>query len=169
MPKSTKKLFHAIDQKIAAGVSRIHLLINTPGGTVAEGIAVYNYLRGAPVEVITHNFGTVDSIGTIIFCAGEKRLCVPHARFLMHPVAANFSGELQLGEQGLQERLEGLKVDQENICRIIADTAQKPLEEVLADIRKVTTLNAQQAKTYKLVTEIRSQLHPASVDLTIID
>jgi ATP-dependent protease ClpP protease subunit len=35
---------------------------------------VYDYLRGAPVDVVTHNYGTVDSIGTVMFCAGEERL-----------------------------------------------------------------------------------------------
>lgn len=168
-PPRVAKLFHAIDEKIAAGVQRIHLLLNTPGGSVEQGIAVYNYLRGAPVEVVTHNFGTVDSIGIVIFCAGKKRLSVPHARFLLHPIAIQFMGPLQLSEQGLEERLKGLKLDQENICRVVADTVEKPQEAVLQDVQKGTTFNAQQARAYNLVTDIRSELHPTLVDLTVID
>jgi ATP-dependent Clp protease protease subunit len=110
------KLFTAIDAFVAAGVERIHLLINTPGGSVNDGIAIFNYLRGCNVEVITHNFGMVDSIGGVIFCAGSKRLSVPHARFLVHPVAMTFPEKATVGGQALLERLNSLNIDQENIA-----------------------------------------------------
>jgi ATP-dependent Clp protease, protease subunit len=168
-PARTTKLFHVIDEKVAAGVQRLYLLLNTPGGNVAEGIAIYNYLRGAPIEVVTHNFGTVDSIGIVIFCAGKKRLSVPHARFLLHPVAWTISGSARFSEQNLEEELKGLRIDQENICRVIADTVGKRLEEVLDDVRNSKTLNPHDAKAYNLVDEIRSELHPAAVDLVVID
>ncbi len=66
-PYSTQRLFRVIDRKYQAGVRKIHLLLSTPGGSVAHGIAIYNFLRGIPVEILTHNFGTVDSIGIIVF------------------------------------------------------------------------------------------------------
>jgi ATP-dependent Clp protease, protease subunit len=64
----------------------------------------------------------VDAIGVVNFCAGNRRLCVPHARFLIHPVQFNIQGSAQFNEKQLEEHLKGLKIDQENIARVIANT-----------------------------------------------
>ncbi len=101
IPETTDRLFKIIDQKIGSGVKRIHLLISSPGGSVFHGLSIYNYLKGAPIEVYTYNFGSVDSIGVIIFCAGKKRYSVPHARFLIHGVRFNINGNIALDEKEL--------------------------------------------------------------------
>lgn len=74
VPETTDRLFKIIDQKIGSGVKKIHLLISSPGGSVFHGLSIYNYLKGAPIEVDTYNFGSVDSIGVVIFCAGKKKI-----------------------------------------------------------------------------------------------
>jgi len=68
-------------EQIRKGIERFVFLMSSPGGNVFAGLSAYNFLKGIPVEVITHNYGSVDSIAAILFCAGSKRLCVPHARF----------------------------------------------------------------------------------------
>ena len=87
---SANALMDSIDQQIAKDKKKIILLISTTGGSVFHGISLYNYLKGIPIEIETHNFGSVDSIGNIIFLAGMKRFSVPDARFLMHPVVGMF-------------------------------------------------------------------------------
>jgi len=124
-PQSTDALFKAIDSFYSKNCERLHLLISSPGGSVFHGLSVYNFIKGAPYEVCTYNFGSVDSIGVVIFCAGSKRYCVPHARFLIHGVRLNINGNSSFDEKQLEEQLKGLRIDQQNIARVIADTTQK--------------------------------------------
>ncbi len=167
-PLSTASLFQILDNKLKEKYERIHLMISSPGGSVFHGISIYNFLRGAPFEVYTYNFGSVDSIGVVIFCAGNRRFSVPHARFLIHGVSANFVGNQALDEKGLEERLKGLQIDYKNIARVIADTTQKPTDKVQTDMNNRITLNPQEAKDYGLVHEIKSELFPIDADLSII-
>jgi ATP-dependent Clp protease protease subunit len=168
IPTTIAQLFQLFDHATQTRAERVHLLLSSPGGSVFHGLSVYNYLKGAPFDTHTYNFGSVDSIGIIIFCAGSRRLCVPHARFLIHPVQLSFQGNVQFDEKQLDENLKGLKIDQENIARVIADTAGKPLHKVEEDMIGRTTLSPQQAKDYGLVHVIESVLFPADAQLAVI-
>lgn len=128
-----------------------------------------NVLKGAPVEVQTYNFGSVDSIGVIIFCAGKKRFSVPHARFLIHGVRANFSGNLSLDEKQIEESLKSLVIDQQNVAKVIGDTVQKTVEEIVNHMNNRLTLNPENAKKFGLVHEIKSELFPADADIAFIN
>lgn len=167
-PQTTAILFHILDKKLKEKVERLHLMISSPGGSVFHGLSLHNFLRGAPIELYTYNFGMVDSIGVVIFCAGSKRISVPHARFLIHGVQANFIGNQALDEKDLEERLKGLQIDYKNIARVIADTTQKPCDKVLTDMNNRTTLNPQEAKDYGLVHEITPALFPVDADLSVV-
>ncbi len=168
LPQTADQLFKIIDRKISQKFDRIHLLISSPGGSVFHGMSLYNYLKGLPIEVFTYNFGSVDSIGIVIYCAGKKRFSVPHSRFLMHGVKMNFNGQASWDEKQVEEFLKGIKIDQHNILRIIADTTGRTYEQVQEDVVNRTTLNPEEAISYGLVHEIKSQLLPLEADLTVI-
>ena len=85
-------LMSAIDQKTNQGARDFIILISSPGGSVMHGLSAYNYLKGLPATITTHNFGSVDSIGIVLYCAGSRRLSVPQARFLFHGVNVQFKG-----------------------------------------------------------------------------
>jgi ATP-dependent Clp protease protease subunit len=167
-PRTAANLFQIVDLKIKEKCERLHLMLSSPGGMVFHGLSLYNFLKGAPVEVYTYNFGSVDSIGVVVFCAGDKRFSVPHARFLIHGVSVNFVGNQSLDEKDLEERLKGLQIDYKNIARVIADTTQKPTDRVLDDMNSRITLNPQEAKDYGLVHEIKSSLFPVDADLSVV-
>lgn len=168
VPETTDRLFKIIDQKIGGGVKKIHLLISSPGGSVFHGLSIYNYLKGAPIEVDTYNFGSVDSIGVVIFCAGKKRFSVPHARFLIHGVRFNINGNAAFDEKELEEHFKSLKIDQRNIAKVIADNCNKDIKEIEKKMNDRTTLNPEEAKEYGLVHEIKSDLFPVDADLSVI-
>lgn len=65
--QTADQLFTAIDNLLAQGTTKIRLLLSTPGGSVFHGISIHNYLKGLPIEIDTYNFGSVDSIGVVIF------------------------------------------------------------------------------------------------------
>ncbi|MCY4504948.1 MAG: ATP-dependent Clp protease proteolytic subunit [Hyphomicrobiales bacterium] len=167
-PHSTERLFSLINGAFRDGTNKIHLLLNSPGGSVFHGLAIYNMLKGIPLEIVTHNFGTVDSIGIIIYCAGKKRYCVPHARFLLHPVATNFQQGASADEHRIREIQNALEIDQKNIARIVGATTNKSEQEILKSIHNRETLDPEQAKKFGLVNSISSTLIPAGAHLEVI-
>lgn len=76
---TVNSLINAIDQVITKGIKEVTLLISKPGGSVFHGLSAYNYLKGLPLLIKTHNFGSVDSIGVVIYCAGKERYSSPQA------------------------------------------------------------------------------------------
>jgi ATP-dependent protease ClpP protease subunit len=168
-PQSADALFKAVDTAIAQKKERINLLISSPGGSVFHGLSLYNFLKGAPIEVNTYNFGSVDSIGVIMFCSGKRRFSVPHARFLIHGVRFNIAGNNSFDEKQLEEHLKGVKIDQQNIAQVIADTTEKSRDKVEVDMNNRTTLNPNEAKAYGLVHEIKSELFPHDAQMITIN
>lgn len=168
VPETSAALMHAIDAKISEGVKRLHLLISCPGGSVFHGLSIHNFLRGAPIEVFTYNFGSVDSIGVVIFCSGSRRFSVPHARFLIHGVTASINAVTSLDEMALGEVLKGMKIDSQNIAQVISDTTGQTIAKVMADMNSRTTLSPQQAIAYGLVHEETPALFPAGADLYVV-
>src|SRR3990170_1782885 len=148
IPATVDMLMKIVDKKLHDKYDRLNLLLSSPGGSVFHGLSVYNFLKGMPIEVYTYNFGSVDSIGVVIFCAGLKRFSVPHARFLIHGVRFNIQGNASFDEMQLQEHLKSVNIDQENIARVIADTTGKALYKIEEDMNSRTTLNPNQAKDY---------------------
>jgi len=152
-------LMSAVDQKMKQGIKDFIILISSPGGSVIHGLSAYNnYLKGLPASITTHNFGSVDSIGIVIYCAGAKRLSVPQARFLFHGVSAQFRGEQNLDEKLLEERLKGLRIDMENIAKVIAANTGKSAKDVTDAMFERITLNPEEAQSWGLVHEIKSEL-----------
>ena len=160
-------LMNAIDQKMKEGVIEFILLISSPGGSVHHCLSAYNYLKGIPAEITTHNFGSVDSIGVIVFCGGTNRLSVPEARFLLHGVSANFQNE-RLEEKQLEERLKGLQNNVENIAKVIAANTSKSVQAVRDAILERTILNPEEAKAWGLVHEIKPELFETSSEVISI-
>jgi len=150
-------LMNAVDQKMKEGVTEFILLISSPGGSVFHGLSAYNYLKGLPVSITTHNFGSVDSMGIVLFCGGSRRLSVPQARFLLHAVSSGFKNE-RLEEKQLEERLKGLKIDIENIAKVIAASTGKDVQFIINAMLERTTLNPEEAKAWGLVHEIKPEL-----------
>lgn len=163
-----KKLMATLEQKLKEGRDRFVILISSPGGSVFHGISAYNFLKGIPAEVITHNFGSVDSIAVCLFCAGTKRLCVPHARFLIHGIGFDVPAGARFDEKLLGERIANLKNERETICRIIADNTGKKLEDVEQDMFTGITLTSEQAKDYGLVHEIKPELFEKQAEVISI-
>jgi len=162
---SIDRLLQLVDQEIQDGTERIVLLISSPGGSVFYGMTAYNYLKGIPVEVITHNIGSSDSIAIMLLCAGDVRRSVPNGRFVLHGASTSFGPVSRLDEKQLAERLRSLRVDSENIASVIADTIGKDLDEVAQAIFDGTILTPEEAMEWGLITEITSELYSSGARL----
>jgi len=167
-PQTAASLLRVIDSKLQTGLKKLHLMISSPGGSVFHGLSIYNFLKGAPIEVITYNFGSVDSIGVVIFCSGDRRISVPNARFLIHGVSMTFNNQQRLDEKDMEEKLKGLRIDYQNIARVISDTTGKDVDSIINDMETRITLTPQEAKDYGLVQKIAPKLFPFGADLSVI-
>jgi ATP-dependent protease ClpP protease subunit len=94
----------------------LHLLIQSYGGTISDGIALYNLLKTAPLEVSVYNSGSVQSAAAIYFLAGKRRVASRHAMFMLHrPTCAP---QLMTTER-LESVLASLKIDEQRLDSIL--------------------------------------------------
>lgn len=88
------RLFNGLTTATQKGVKAVHLLFQTTGGTVTDGICLYNFFRTLPIGLSIYNAGGVSSIGVIAYLGASRRYTSAHATFMVHrsyfsPVAAN--------------------------------------------------------------------------------
>ena len=100
------RVFAATAKMTQQGVTTAHLLIQSHGGYVSDGICLYNYLRKAGPQFITYNCGAVASIAVIVFLAGARRIASDTARFMIHkahssPPSGSRSENLRIIADGL--------------------------------------------------------------------
>lgn len=155
--QSINALLVNVDQQLQAGADSLSLLISSPGGSVFHGLTAYNYLRGIPVEATTHNIGSVDSIGVVIYCAGARRYSVPNARFMIHEVSMTMNGVFD--ERAIENNLKNLRIDMRNVAGVMAANTGKTDREVENAMQSHTTLNPEEALDWGLVHEIKPELY----------
>jgi ATP-dependent protease ClpP protease subunit len=142
-PMTSATLVGNIFDQVNKGATEIHLLFSTPGGMVDEGVAVYNVLRGLSVPLITHNVGSVNSIGNVIFLAGSHRRACPHATFMYHGVGFDCFTPTRFEEKNLRERLGSIIADQSKIGAIIGERTKltSPRSRISFSRRRPRTLS----------------------------
>ena len=163
--KTAQNLLGATLDQINKGATTIHYLFSTPGGTVQPGIALYNVLKGLPVQTVMQNVGAVDSIGNAVFLAGKRRIACPHSTFMFHGVGLDLSGSTRLEEKSLRERLDGVKADQGKIGGIIADETALQRAEVDSFFLEAKTKDAAFALERGIIHEIAPVAVPAGARL----
>nr|YP_010039828.1 clp protease proteolytic subunit [Primulina ophiopogoides]QOY46265.1 clp protease proteolytic subunit [Primulina ophiopogoides] len=128
----------------------LYLFINSPGGWVIAGLAIYDTMQFVRPEVHTVCMGLAASMGSFLLAAGEltKRLAFPHARVMIHQPAASFY-EAQTGEFILEAE-ELLKI-RETITRVYAQRTGKPLWVVSEDLERDVFMSATEAQAYGIV------------------
>lgn len=134
--------------------AEITLYINSPGGEVTSGLAVYDYMTMMKAPIRTVSIGTAASMGAILFLAGEKRQMLPHTRLMIHDPSyadANMSGKKP---HEIQHELDKLNETREIIAKIISEKTGKSIEEVYKVTADDTFYNAKEAVEFGLATEI---------------
>lgn len=96
-------------------------MMSTPGGTVMNGLNLYNVLRGMPINLTTHNVGSIDSIGNAIFLAGRQRYACPHSTFMFHGVGVDVRAQMRFEEKNLNEVLGSILADQKRIGDLVRE------------------------------------------------
>jgi ATP-dependent Clp protease, protease subunit len=107
---------HCMNVATQGKAERVHILFQSAGGNVGDGIALYNFLRTCPVDLTLYNVGTVASVGVIIFLGANRRVSHKHATFMVHrstsfPVGAHPAEKLEFTAKALRmddERTEAI-------------------------------------------------------------
>ena len=160
-PQTIQPLLALCAQAVTQQVKKVYLLLSTPGGDVQMGMTAYNMLKGMPFELITHNVGAVNSIGNVIFLAGEKRYCVPHSTFMFHGVGFNAPGDMRFEEKFLRERLDSVVADQKQIGAVIVDRTKISSDAVKELFREAKTKDPAYALDNGIVHKILDVKIPA--------
>jgi ATP-dependent Clp protease, protease subunit len=142
----------------------ISLYINSPGGSVSAGLAVYDTMRLIPNDVSTLAMGLAGSMAQFLLCAGArgKRFSLPHAQVLMHQGSAGFGGtaaDVEIYAAQL-ERTGAL------MTRLTAEHTGQPADRVEADSRRDRWFSAEEALAYGMIDHILERvedIRPAAV------
>lgn len=132
----------------------ITLYINSPGGEVISGLAVYDYISIMKAPVRTVCIGTAASMGAILFLAGEKREMLPHTRIMIHDPSYSHHDISGRKPHEIQHELDKLNETRENLAKIIAEKTGKSIEEIYKVTADDTFYNAAEAIEFGLATGI---------------
>ena len=134
--------------------AEIALYINSPGGSVTAGMAIFDTMEFIPCDVATYAMGLAASMGQFLLCAGakDKRFALPHARIMMHQPSGGMGGtasDIKIqAEQSLH--LKAL------LFRLISEHTGQPLEQVENDADRDRWFTADQAKEYGFIDHVVS-------------
>lgn len=160
LPHTAEALIATMSNFANQGARRVHLLLSTPGGSVMHGVTIYNTLRSMPFELVTHNVGNVNSIGNVIFLAGEKRYACAHSTFMFHGVGTNFPPNMHVEQKLLRERLDGVEADQRRIAAIMAERTKLADDAIAKLFLEAQTKDAKFALEVGIAHEIRDAAIP---------
>jgi len=130
----------------------IQLYINTPGGSVTAGLAIYDTMQYVKCPISTVCIGLAGSMGATLLAAGEKgkRFVLPNAEILLHQVAGGVTGEAVEIEITAKQII---KI-KEKLNKILAKHTGQPLEKVEKDTDRDFYLSAEEAKEYGIIDEV---------------
>lgn len=130
----------------------INLYINSPGGVVSSGLAIYDTMQHIKCDVATTCMGMAASMGAVLLTAGTagKRSCLPNARVMIHQPLGGVQGQASDIEIEAREILRTKK----QLSQIIADHAGKTLDDILQDSDRNNWMTAEEAKKYGLVDNV---------------
>jgi ATP-dependent Clp protease protease subunit len=133
----------------------VNLYVNSPGGSVYAGLAIYDTMQYIKPQVSTICVGMAMSMGAILLCSGAagKRFALPNAKVMIHQGSSGFEGT----PADIEIRANEILSVTRRIVEIVSEHTRQPVEKIRNDIARDRFMTAQEAKTYGLVDEV---IHP---------
>lgn len=130
----------------------IQLYINSPGGSVTDGMAIYDTMRFLSCDVKTYCMGQAASMATVLVAAGTpgKRFALPHSRLMIHQPSGGATGQTSDISIAAREILRW----RETLNEILADHSGQSVERIAKDSDRDFYMTAQEAKDYGLVDQV---------------
>lgn len=133
----------------------VQIYINSPGGSVTAGMAIYDTMQQIRPDVVTICFGLAASMGAFLLCAGTsgKRLSLPSSRIMIHQPLGGAQGQAVDIEIQAKEIL----YHKQRLNEIIAHHTGQPIERIETDTERDFYMSAEEAKAYHLIDEVIQQ------------
>ncbi|MGH8534919.1 MAG: ATP-dependent Clp endopeptidase proteolytic subunit ClpP [Gammaproteobacteria bacterium] len=133
----------------------VHLYINSPGGSVSAGLAVYDTMQFIKPSVNTMCVGQAASMGALLLAGGAKgkRHCLPHSRLMIHQPLGGFQGQASDIDIHAREILKA----RERLNQILARHTGQTLKKIEADTERDNFMGAEEAKEYGLIDDVLYQ------------
>lgn len=140
--------------------SDIHLYINSPGGSVTAGMAMFDVMRYISCDVATYCIGLAASMGSTLLAAGTKgkRFALPHAEVMIHQVLGGARGPAT----DIEIRTRHLLRTKNEMNKLLAKLTGQPLERVEKDTDRDNFMTAQEAKDYGLIDHVIERMPKVS-------
>jgi len=133
----------------------IALYINSPGGSVTAGMAIFDTMEFIPCDVATYAMGLAASMGQFLLSAGQrgKRYALPHCQILMHQPSAGVGGT----ESDIAIQAELFRRHKQEMAQLISGHTGQPVEKIIADFDRDRWFSAQEALEYGFVDHVISR------------
>lgn len=130
----------------------VHVYINSPGGSVADGMAIYDTLRFMECDVTTYCIGMAASMGAVLLSSGTKgkRFALPNSRVMIHQPSGGAQGQASDISISAQEILRWRRI----LNQVLADNSGQPYEKIEKDTDRDYYMTALEAKEYGLIDEV---------------
>jgi ATP-dependent Clp protease, protease subunit len=137
----------------------IYLYLNSPGGIVTSGLAIYDTMNYLKSSVSTICIGQASSMGALLLASGTKgkRFSLPNSRIMIHQPAGGFEG--QATDIAIHAK-EILKL-KENLNQILAKHTGQPIDRIAADTERDFFMSGEDAKTYGIIDEVITKVRSA--------
>ncbi|HCB13382.1 MAG TPA: ATP-dependent Clp endopeptidase proteolytic subunit ClpP [Gammaproteobacteria bacterium] len=136
----------------------IHLYINSPGGSVSAGLAIYDTMQFIKPDISTMCVGQAASMGALLLTGGTKgkRFCLPHSRIMIHQPLGGFQGQASDIDIHAREIL----LVRDRLNRILARHTGQPVERIAVDTDRDNFMGGAEAVEYGLIDAVLSQRLP---------
>jgi ATP-dependent Clp protease protease subunit len=130
----------------------IHLYVNSPGGIVSSGLAIYDTMQYVKSDIATYCIGQATSMGALLLAAGtqKKRFALPHSRIMIHQPMGGFQGQATDIEIHAREILRTKDV----LNQILAAHTGQSIEKIRTDTDRDFFMSGEEAKEYGIVDEV---------------
>src|SRR5436305_10630649 len=130
----------------------IHLYINSPGGSVSAGLAIYDTMQFVKPDVSTMCIGIAASMGSFLLMAGAKgkRMALPNSRVMIHQPSGGAQGQATDIEIHAREILK----TREQLNKIYAERTGQPIEKIRADMERDFFMDPEESKAYGLIDQV---------------
>lgn len=135
----------------------IHLYINSPGGSVTAGMAIYDTMQYIKSDVCTICIGMAASMGAFLLAAGKKgkRFALPNSTIMIHQPLGGVQGQAS----DIKIHTDYLLMIKDKLNRILSENTGKPLEQVEKDTDRDNFLSSAEAKEYGLIDEVMNSIN----------
>jgi ATP-dependent protease ClpP protease subunit len=148
---SARSLTNKLSVATQGGTSALHVVLQSVGGNVGEGVYLHNLIEGFPLPITFYNIGSICSAAVMAYLGAPRRLATENATFMIHRVQTT---QISVGQQALAAGAESLAIDDERADQVLKSRLTLTKAQWKRYNDHFLWLTAQQALTCGLVTEV---------------